>query len=74
MHCSDRVAIRRRKKKESPYWLAAPHEEHCAGCDHTHAYAVTARCVACDRGFCSVCIMVVAGQAFCTECHDEGGP
>jgi len=62
-----------KKRRLIPYWLR-PGEQHCAGCEGTHAHAVDARCVACDRSNCPMCIVVVEGEIFCSECSDEGRP
>ena len=61
------------KAKPLPYWLDRG-EELCSGCEHTHSYAVAARCVACDGSFCPMCVVVVAGESYCPTCHDEGRP
>ncbi|HYO75593.1 MAG TPA: hypothetical protein VE010_03955 [Thermoanaerobaculia bacterium] len=62
----------RKKRRFFPYWLFGS-EEICSGCERTHAAAVEARCVACDRPQCLVCAIDVEGEVFCSECHDEGG-
>jgi hypothetical protein len=65
--------VAKAKEKPKPYWLEGS-GEICGECEHPHAHAVAARCVACDRAFCPMCVVVVAGEAFCPECHDEGRP
>jgi hypothetical protein len=63
----------KKKRRVLPYWLFG-NEEVCAGCERTHAAAVEARCVACDRVQCLVCAIHVGGEVFCSECHqNEGG-
>lgn len=58
----------KRLRKLIPYWLRS-HEQSCAGCEALHALAVEVRCVACDRPYCTVCVIVVNHEAFCSECH-----
>ncbi|MGZ5431470.1 MAG: hypothetical protein ACXW5U_05555 [Thermoanaerobaculia bacterium] len=55
-----------------PYWLAGG-DQTCECCGHRHAHHVEARCVACDRPRCSMCVIIVDGEVFCSECHAEGG-
>jgi hypothetical protein len=63
--------VGRKLRRLIPYWLRS-HEQHCTGCEAPHALAVEARCVACDRAYCVVCVVVVSGELFCSECHAEG--
>lgn len=65
------VAVKK-KRRWLPYWLSGS-EEVCAGCERTHAAAIDARCVACDRAQCLVCAIHVEGEVFCSECQEEGG-
>ena len=71
----DGVGKKLRKLKKLfrlPYWLSG-HEQLCAACGQSHAHAVEARCVACDRPQCPTCYVIEAGEVFCMECHEPGG-
>jgi hypothetical protein len=60
----------RRLRRLIPYWLRRG-ERTCSECHGTHAYEIEARCVACDRPFCPICIVVIAGEVFCPGCAEE---
>ncbi|HEX8169636.1 MAG TPA: hypothetical protein VF824_03750 [Thermoanaerobaculia bacterium] len=62
--------MRKSIRRLVPYWLRGG-DRTCTGCGNTHAYAVEARCVACDRAYCPTCVFLVAGEPFCSDCHDE---
>ena len=64
MHCTFIVV--------KAYWIEGG-EEICSGCDAVYAYAVEARCVGCDRAYCQLCFVTVAGEIFCTDCNEEQG-
>jgi hypothetical protein len=51
----------------TPYWLEGI-EEVCSGCDVNYAYAVEARCVACDSALCPLCTVTIHLEIFCSEC------
>jgi hypothetical protein len=61
------------EKKERPYWLSGG-TETCHACTHPYVYELEVRCVACDRGLCVHCAIIVkeTREAWCPACHAEG--
>lgn len=59
------------KRRESPpYWLVGG-SERCLFCWQLYVVEMELRCVACDRGACPHCGVVVweSPEVFCIECH-----
>lgn len=53
-----------------PYWLDGG-TETCELCTVVHVLEMHLRCVACDRGCCEQCVVMVRStrEVFCTECY-----
>jgi hypothetical protein len=58
--------------KQQPWWLVGG-SETCHGCSHLYSYEAGVRCVACDRGVCVHCAIVVrvTRETWCPACHAE---
>lgn len=58
-------------RKTPPYWLSGT--ETCSLCTFNYVLEMELRCVACDRGFCEHCVIVVreTREIFCPECHPD---
>ncbi|MEX2571328.1 MAG: hypothetical protein WD737_08470 [Gemmatimonadota bacterium] len=57
-------------RRHRPYWLSTG-TETCLICTHAYVLQMEYRCVACDRGLCEQCAVIVrpALAVFCVECH-----
>ena len=49
-------------------------DDPCHGCGIDYALELEARCVACDRGTCAACVLLVRGELWCAECAGESTP
>lgn len=61
------------RTRELPYWLEGG-TETCDLCTVVHVLEMQMRCVACDRGCCEQCVVIVRAtrEVFCSECHAAG--
>lgn len=61
------------KTRNLPYWLEGG-TETCELCTVVHVLEMQMRCVACDRGCCERCVVIVRAtrEVFCSECHEAG--
>lgn len=58
--------------RETPYWLSGGGES-CDLCSGAHVLEMRYHCVACDRGCCIDCFVVVSEtrELLCEECRRE---
>jgi hypothetical protein len=60
--------VGRIRRRLFPWWLRGS-DEVCPACEAPYSRGAGLRCAVCDRDLCSLCVVVVEGEAFCCECE-----